>query len=208
MSRKAYTGGPLNLLNGKMGISAPNKSVPVSKLVRAHKPKSASELEKLIEDHIGGGCKCGVVSQGSVKDFGENLYQAQKKFWGEYRFSIKECIQWEYDLFIIQMLKGNRMEDICRNELTNILPENYVVTDSSTYIDENVRVDLEVTKNGNKVAGIQVKPKSFNKIRSSVQQFNKNANKNYGYPVIYADYDYDSEEFQHLDIVADELKKL
>jgi len=35
----AYTGGPLNELNGKMGISAPNKSVPVMKLIKAHNPK-------------------------------------------------------------------------------------------------------------------------------------------------------------------------
>lgn len=44
----AYTGGPLNELNGKMGISAPYKSVAVMKLIRYHKPKSKDELVELI----------------------------------------------------------------------------------------------------------------------------------------------------------------
>ena len=37
MARKANTGGLLNLLNGKMGISAPYKSVPVIKLINKQK---------------------------------------------------------------------------------------------------------------------------------------------------------------------------
>ena len=43
----AYTGSPLNELNGKMGISAPFKSVSVMKLIRIHKPKSKEELVQL-----------------------------------------------------------------------------------------------------------------------------------------------------------------
>jgi len=59
MNRKPYTGGPLNWLKGKAGISAPARSVPVSRLVKTHQPKSAAELEQLIANHIGGGCPCG-----------------------------------------------------------------------------------------------------------------------------------------------------
>ena len=40
----AYTGGALNELNGKMGISNPNTSVPVMKLIKTHQPKSRNEL--------------------------------------------------------------------------------------------------------------------------------------------------------------------
>ena len=58
MSRKANTGGLLNLLNGKMGISAPYKSVPVIKLINTHKPKSYDELEALIEYHYQNDCSC------------------------------------------------------------------------------------------------------------------------------------------------------
>lgn len=82
MSRKANTGGLLNLLNGKMGISAPYKSVPVIKLINTHKPKSYDELEALIEYHHLNDCSYGIKSQGSVYDFGKNLYDAQITYWG------------------------------------------------------------------------------------------------------------------------------
>ena len=52
----AYTGGPLNELNGKMGISAPFKSVPVMKLIRIHKPKTRDELYELIKFHFENNC--------------------------------------------------------------------------------------------------------------------------------------------------------
>ena len=79
----AYTGGKLNFLNGKYGISAPNRSVPVMKLIREHKPKSPNELKKLIEEHFKNDCKCGIKSKGTVEDFGKNLYEAQKKRMGK-----------------------------------------------------------------------------------------------------------------------------
>lgn len=101
-----FTGGPLNLLNGKMGISAPRRSVAVMKLIRAHQPGSRQEVEDLIAWHALNRCECGIVSQGNVETFGRNLYNAQQEFWGEYKYSLKEYIQWEYDLFITQSLKG------------------------------------------------------------------------------------------------------
>jgi hypothetical protein len=80
----AYTGGPLNELNGKMGISAPFKSVPVMKLIRAHNPKSKEELVELIKWHSENTCECGVVSQGTVESFGKNLYDSQKNIGVKY----------------------------------------------------------------------------------------------------------------------------
>ena len=105
-----YTGGPLNELNGKMGISAPHNSVPVMKLIRSHNPKSKEELLELIKWHSENTCECGVVSQGTVESFGKNLYDSQIKYWGEIRYSLKDCIKWEYDLFIVQSLKGDIIE--------------------------------------------------------------------------------------------------
>lgn len=55
----AYTGGLLNELNGKMGISAPYKSVPAMKLIRALNPKSKEELVELIEWHSKTTCAWG-----------------------------------------------------------------------------------------------------------------------------------------------------
>lgn len=198
MSRKPFTGGELNILNGKMGISAADRSVPVSRLVRYHKPKSPTELEELISDHVGGGCPCGCVSKGTVQDFGKNLYKSQLEFWGEYKYSLKECIQWEYDLFILQMLKGNTMEDKCQSELQKKIGNSYCVENTNRFIDEEFRVDLEVYDSNSLILGIQVKPSSFRGVRQSIQEFNINANKKYKKPVFYVYYDYDTEQFLNI----------
>ena len=44
-----YTGGELNELNGKMGISDPKRSVPVMRLIRNHKPKSFENFNELVQ---------------------------------------------------------------------------------------------------------------------------------------------------------------
>ncbi len=208
MARKPYTGGPLNKVNSKCGISAPNKSVSVSGLIKAHNPKSAEELERLIALHSKEICKCGIVSKGTIEDFGRNLYNAQKEYLGEYKYSVEECIQWEYDLFILQMLKGKTMEDNCLSELKKMLGSQYNINLTSYYVDETLRVDLEVTKNNNIIAGIQVKPSSFNQIRESIRIFNMEANKKYSKPVLYVYYEYDSEQFLNLNKVVTEIQKL
>ncbi|NMC58010.1 MAG: MjaI family restriction endonuclease [Candidatus Methanofastidiosa archaeon] len=208
MTRKPFTGGELNILNGKMGISAPDKSVPVARLVRYHKPKSPAELEKLISGHVNGKCPCGVVSTGTVQDFGRNLYEAQIGFWGESKYSLKDCIQWEYDLFILQMLKGNTMEDKCQSELQNKLESSYLVKNTNRFIDEEFRVDLEVFKDDSLLLGIQVKPSSFGGVRRSIQEFNRDANKNYEKPVFYVYYDYDTEHFLNIEELVEKIKYL
>lgn len=208
MPRNPDTGGPLNKLNGDKGISAPKNSVPVSALVKKHNPKSAAELEQLIADHVGGGCECGIVSKGTVEDFGRNLYEAQQEYWGEYRFTLDECIQWEYDLFVLQMLKGSSMEDKCKKTLSKKLGNEYKFKDTSNYVDEELRVDLEVIQLGELIAGIQVKPISFENVRRNVQVYNRAANEKYGEKVLYAKYQYDSEEFKNLDNVVQEIRNL
>lgn len=208
MPRKAFTGGPLNVLNGRIaGISAPHNSVSVSGLIRSHSPKSESELEGLIASHIGGGCSCGIESKGTVQDFGRNLYEAQKIHWGEYRFSLVECIQWEYDLFIIQMLKGATMEDKGMAELSHLLPDELLVRASSSFVDEELRVDLEVLHGDEAVAGVQVKPESFSRVDGGIRGFNKTANAQYGKPVLYLYYNYETELFANLDAVVASVRE-
>jgi len=189
----AYTGGLLNKLNGKMGISAPSKSVPVMKLIKIHQPKSKEELVEQIRYHYENDCECGIKSQGTVEDFGRNLYEAQQKYWGEKRYSLQECIQWEYDLFVIQSLKGEIMESKAQNELLKLLQECQV-NQATGYLDEELRIDLIITKNNNPIAGIQVKPLTFQKMRKEVITFNKQANQKCKYPVFYLYYD-DKEDF-------------
>jgi len=208
MSRKPFTGGPLNRLNGQAGISAPENSVSASWLVRVHNPKSAAELEALISSHMTGVCTCGVVSKGTVRDFGKTLFNAQLKYWGKRRFSLKECVQWEYDLFVLQMLKGTRMEDLCRTKLRKLLPKRFTIRDTSALADEDLRVDLEVFLDGQVVAGIQVKPASYKNTQPGVRAFNANANKKYEAPVLYITYDYETEEFSDLKAAAEKILNL
>ena len=198
--KKSLTGGELNLLNGQAGISAPNRSVAVMKLIRVHKPKSKAELEEMIKSHYESTCECGVVSQGTVQDFGKNLYDSQQKFWNENKYSLQECIQWEYDLFITQSLKGNIIESKARDKLAGLFPQAEI-KEAEGYIDEDLRVDLIVELDDCPVCGIQVKPDTFNKMRGNVITFNKVANEKWGNPVYYLFYD-DNERFINIEQVA------
>lgn len=202
----AYTGGPLNELNGKMGISAPYKSVPVIKLIRVHNPKSKEELVELIKWHSENTCECGVVSQGTVESFGKNLYDSQNKYWGEIRYSLQDCIQWEYDLFVVQSLKGGIVEKKAITELTKKV-SNFTFNEAEGFLDEELRIDIVIKKNGFEVGGIQVKPLTFKKMRREVITFNKDANLKWGKPVFYLYYD-DNENFVNTDEIIAAIQKL
>ncbi len=192
----AYTGGELNLLNGKYGISAPSNSVPVMKLIRAHRPKSKDELYGLIQYHFETTCECGIKSKGRIEDFGKRLYEVQQKEWGNYKYSLKECIQWEYDLFVVQSLKGNIIENRACHILQKILKAVELnVQIAEGFIDEELRVDLLVLKTSKNICGIQIKPHTFKKMRDGVISQNKRANKKWGKPVYYLFYDEKGELF-------------
>lgn len=201
----AYTGGLLNELNGKMGISAPYRSVPVMKLIKTHRPKSKEELVELIRFHFQNRCPCGIQSKGTVEDFGRKLYQSQQQYWKENKFSLKDCIQWEYDLFVVQSLKGGIIETKAAKELQRLLP-NFVVEEAEGYLDEELRIDLIVEKNGEEVAGIQVKPKTFLRMRREVITFNKTANQKWHLPVFYLYYD-EMEAFENMEELVRQILK-
>ena len=201
----AYTGGKLNYLNGKYGISAPNKSVPVMKLIRVHQPKSPNELKEQIEYHFKNNCECGIKSKGTIEDFGKNLYEAQIIEWGEYKYSLEECIEWEYNLFVINSLIGNQMERKAIKLLKEKLP-NLEIRESSDKEDEDFRVDLVIKNNNKIIYGIQVKPESFNYVKKSITYFNKNANQNFSVNVYYLFYN-NNMEFINLDEIVKNIKE-
>lgn len=200
----AYTGGDLNRLNGKYGISAPAKSVPVMKLIKVHRPKSKEELCELIKRHFESDCYCGVKSQGTVEDFGKNLFNAQILEWGETKFSLTECIQWEYDLFVLQSLKGTLVENKAITELKKILP-GFDIEEAEGFIDEELRIDLIISKDKQKLCGIQVKPYTFNMVRESVIEYNKKANQRWDRVVHYLYYD-QNEDFINLNEIVTKIK--
>lgn len=202
----AYTGGELNKLNGDYGISAPYKSVPVMKLIKNHRPKSKDELCELIKNHYENDCPCGVKSQGTVEDFGKNLFEAQQKAWKTYRYTLKDCIQWEYDLFVVQSLKGTVVENRAKKEVQTLLPL-LIIDEAEGFVDEELRIDLVISKNGVETCGIQVKPATFKLMREGVISFNKNANEKWGKPVFYLYYN-DSEVFTNLNEVINKIKEV
>ncbi len=159
----AYTGGELNELNGKMGISNPSASVPVMKLIKTHNPKSRDALVQLIEYHKTNKCSCGIISTGTVREFGERLYESQKKYWGEYKYSLEQCIQWEYDLFVVQSLKGGIIEKKAIKLLQQSL-SNHIIEEAQGYLDDELRIDLIVYDTNRKIVGcVQVILKTFNR---------------------------------------------
>ena len=115
------------------------------KLIKFHRPKSKEELCELIRSHYETDCYCGVKSQGTVEDFGKNLFNVQTSEWGVNKYSLKECIQWEYDLFVIQSLKGTLVENKAIIELKSQLPE-FHIEEAEGFIDEELRIDLIILK--------------------------------------------------------------
>lgn len=202
----AYTGGKLNYLNEKRRVNTHNKTVSIMKLIRQHKPKSRQELVDLIEYHYKNECSCGIVSKGTIEDFGRNLYEAQLKEWGEYLFTLEECTTWQYNLFIIQSLKGRTLEVKAKDILQSHL-QMLKIIDTNPFLDFRYRIDLLVEDmKGNVVGGIQVKPYSFKYVDPKIKSVNTELNQDFPYPVWYMYYD-SQEEFTQVDIIIKELKE-
>jgi hypothetical protein len=202
----SYTGGELNELNGKMGISDPKRSVPVMRLIRNHKPKSKDALVQLIEYHKNNKCECGVISTGTVREFGERLYASQENYWGEQRYTLAQCIQWEYDLFVVQSLKGGIIEKKALKMLKKALPYLHF-EEAEGYLDDELRIDLVVLdKDKNIKGGIQVKPKTFKSMRPEVLFMQKKQNDKWDYPVLFLFYNKDESFYEYEDLI-EKLKK-
>lgn len=202
------TGGLLNELNGKMGISSPSKSVPVMKLIKEHKPQSKEELVELIKFHYENKCSCGIVSHGTVENFGKKLFESQIEYWGEQKFTLKQCIQWEYDLFVVNSLKGGILENKALEKLTNYLRyTGFLVTETFGSLDEELRIDLVITHEGIISSGVQVKPSTYLGMREGVKQMNIISNERWGNPVHYLYYDQDGRFENMSEVVHAIIKK-
>lgn len=202
----AYTGGELNELNGKMGISAPFKSVPVMKIIKFHQPKSKDALVQLIEYHKINNCECGAKSTGTVREFGERLFESQLKYWGKYKYTLEQCIQWEYDLFVVQSLKGGNIEKDAIIKLKKALVNN-IIEEAEGYLDDELRVDIVVYDlSKNIIGGIQVKPNTFRNMRSEVIFMQEKQNNKWGYPVWMLYYNRD-ESYENLEVIINSIEK-
>lgn len=69
------------------------------------------------------------------------------------------------------------------------LPNGFSVEEANNYYDEELRIDLLILKDNKEFAGIQVKPKLYNYVRSEVISFSKHANSQWERKVFYLLYD-------------------
>ena len=83
---------------------------------------------------------------------------------------------------------------------------NLSVKMAEGFIDEELRVDLLIHNKTKTLCGIQVKPKTFKKMREGVIIHNKKANEKWGNPVFYLFYD-KNEKFTNLDEVINSIIK-
>jgi hypothetical protein len=146
----------LSKLNRARYISAPNNSVNATALVLFHHPKSEEELVRLIAYHKDHKCECGLESKGTVWDFGKKLFDAQKPFFGEYRYSLADCTRYEYEIFIRNPLKGKTVENKCLIKLNSMQEEGFYASFSNDFKDIAQRPDIDVIFRDKQIAGIKI----------------------------------------------------
>ena len=193
----------LNWLNGQAGTSAPFKSVPVIKLISLEKPQSREELVNLIESYYLNP-RNGIKSMGTLDDFGRSLYNAQPRFFNEYRYSLDECRAWMFDLFINRSMKGYTMEKAALETIKRGLGVGYRVKLAKGYIDEELRIDLLIYKGDEVIYGVQVKPTSFKHMRESVQAMQYKLSDKYHKEVLMYYYD-NNNVFTNTDLIISKI---
>jgi hypothetical protein len=77
----------------------------------------------------------------------------------------------------------------------------YEVEEAIGYLDEDLRIDIVIKKYRKEIAGVQVKPTTFNLMREEVLFFQKKANEKWGNPVFILFYDNNSQYKNFEDIV-------
>jgi hypothetical protein len=144
------TGGALNGIVSRFGLNNPKRTVPVMKLIKAHKPVSFQELRNLINLHSEVDCICKIKSKGTVEDFGKKLYETQKQHLHiDKQFTLEQCITWMDDLFVYNSLKGETKE----LEAIRLLAEKFPTLKferASGVLDEKIRIDI-VASDDNKI---------------------------------------------------------
>jgi MjaI restriction endonuclease len=209
---KYSTGGILNTINEKYKCNQTHKSVPVIKLYKAHSVKTLEQAEFFISSHQAGhehgNCSCGIRSQGTVEMFGDNLYEAVKKYELEFgqnvNKTLEDCRNFMYGLFVVKSLTGFAMEELAL-KLLNVTDTLYdVVVRATDEEDLKMGVDLKLQKEVNVLAGIQVKPESYKFASIDVKNINAKKESLFEKPVIYLYYN-STKEFTNFDEVVNQL---
>ena len=201
----------LNNINEKYSINDPDSSLYVIDLIENHDIRSEAELVEQIADHQEG-CErdeCEVESGGTLEDFAEQLYEAQAEEFGTDVYDYETCYEWVYDLFVCRSLRGRSLEEKAIDRLTEE-EKAFSFVKAEKDFDVEKAVDIVVRSGLNNevdIAGVQVKPESYEGTADRIKLTNQRKNEQYDHPVFYLFYD-DDEEFVNVDEVMEQLNAI
>lgn len=184
------TGGPLNRINEKYGLNRRSDTVAIMQLVDAHKPKSESELLRLLDAHTKPcpTCPCR-VRNGGVANWGKRLHEAALA--DGIQCTLEACRNFMYDLFVRGPLRGRITEQAALADLRKAFdPSELLFEESDPDSDARYAVDIFVVcpTAQDVVAGVQVKPESYQRTSLRVRSQNQEKNRAFGKPVHYLHY--------------------
>ena len=208
----------MNRLNERTGCNARRNTVPIMALIEAHPTTSPDAVEACIADHVGGVCPCGIVSNGTVDDFGKRLFNAQEwpiaREWrrtqGDERYTLDECRAFMRCLFCEAPLRGRHFEFASREQMEAALhlvnPDRHWKTrKASREEDADFAVDWVVLEEDRIVAGVQVKPESAMQ-RGDVLQMNREKHAKWGHFCVFHVYS-DKGVFAETETLAREIER-
>ena len=210
----AETGGGLDRLCSRHGLAAPKHTIPIMKVISHHNATTEQEVLDLIKNHDDNFCReCRSKGNGTIKDWAKALYDVQKEdeewrkkngYKEDYPFTLEECEEWFYQLFVVAPLVGVRFERDCLQELKTWLRPPYIVREANSHTDIRFGVDIEIGqidgRNYNRsfesfrsLMGIQVKSKVYQNARREVKEGLRRRQRKYGRPVYFMYYDEDND---------------
>ncbi len=146
-----------------------------------------------------------LLAQEQLENLVKDYLNLNKSIGGHKKYTLQQCIQSEYDLFVVQSLKGSLIELKALEILSKVLPE-LQFEEAEGYLDDELRIDILVKNTDeNLIGGIQVKPKTFKSMRSEVLFMQNKQNKKWDYPVWFLFYNKD-ESFHELEKLIELLK--
>ena len=182
------TGGPLNRINEQYRLNKRADTVSIMQLVDAHKPSTEAEVVQLLESHQHACkiCPCR-VRNGGLDNWAKRLHSAAQH--EKFDCSLTDCRNFMYDLFVRGPLRGRITEQAALRMLTESFSPKLNFEESDPDTDARFAVDIVVSRNARTVAGIQVKPVSYQRTAQYVRDSNADKNRRFGHPVHYLYYD-------------------
>lgn len=189
---------PLNTLVNKCGMTS-TSIIPVSKLKQQYQPSSCAEFLTIINQH----------GKKTLDEVAQYCYDNQAKFIDQH-FSYSSIYAYCYDLFVVKTLGGFAKEQTALKHLVGYFPSLLFKTD--TRVDCQYSVDIVVGVKGKFIAGIQVKPESYQNLTSTDKKTNVDKNtlftSKFNAPVFYLYYNTNTGHFSNMKYIQDELNKM